>query len=184
MSDIEKRVFSLAKILNKDIEPAAESAGVLKAWCAGLCMIEKDFDYIFSQMSPEQTSGTALGLMCNLFNIESDLPEDEKRTLIKKGFRRVYGEYESGEFKSALEKYNMKAAVIISRMTVKSITGSIKDNSGISALGKILKNYLPPGVTAVFNGWGLNFDYWDSTEYLFEDYDNLDFTFNMLETLT
>lgn len=184
MTDAQKRVFALAERLGLNTEPGSRQTALFKSWCAGLEMLRSDFDIVMNQLNPMLVQSTALGLFCSLFGIDGSLPVEQKRNLIKQGFCRAYGEYELGEFRKRLEECGLKATVMISRMTIKSSLGSIKDNSSVSTLGGILKNYLPPGVTVSFNGWGLDFDYWNSTDYLFEDYDNLDFTINMLETLT
>lgn len=64
------------------------------------------------------------------------------------------------------------------------ISGTIDHSADVlTRLGKIIENYLPPCTVVKFCSDGLDFDNWDSSPYLFKNYDNFNLSFDILDTL-
>lgn len=182
-----KRIYErLSSLFDKlGIEHPAGSAenAELMAYCVGIDDVYKDFELYFSQLFADTASGLGLSLFCELFKIDSGLADSEKRTLIIQGLGRQYGDYIFGTMESAFEK--LGGFSVSCEHFLLTINGSVKDDPALlSKAGKIIENNLPPCTAAKFSGDGADFDYWDSTDFLFAEYDDLKLGFELLDTVT
>ncbi len=181
--EIYARLSALFEKLGLTAEKGTEDKGELLAYCTALSAAQDDLEINFGQMLADTASALGLSLFCELLGIDGSLSDDEKHRLIIEGFSQRYGDYAFGtmtdEIEGLAEGFSMTADDFML-----SINGSIRNNIYILAqLGKILEKYLLPCTVVTFGGDGMNFDYWDSTPYLFEDYDNLNLSFDVLDTL-
>lgn len=181
MSDVLKRITELARLIGANGVTGSKDMAELKGYAAGLDMILADTEKLECQVYPLTADGNALSLICNQFGIDGHMAEDEKRELISEGFKRVFGDYENGEMAEVLKKYGIGCTGVNGKILLSADT--FKNNGIIENLGKILRNYLPPISEVVVNGSGLDFDYWDETFYVFDNYDRLDIPFYILDKL-
>lgn len=182
-NDIYERLSGLYEKLGLTVDDGSSEKGEILACCAGISLVKDDFEQSFLQLFPNTSFQRGLSLFCELMNIDSSLTDDEKKRLIKKGLSQCYGDYIYGIFKKEIE--DLSAVFFIeSQDFVLTLSGTVtEDYTLLSKIGRILNNYLPPCTVARLDGIGLEFDYWDSTPYLFEDYDNLSLSFDVLDTL-
>ena len=182
-NEIYKRLSALFEKLGLTAEKGTREKGELTAYCTAISTAQSDLDVGFNQILADTASGLGLSLFCELLGIDGSLSEDEKHRLINEGLSQRYGDYVFGtmadEIEGLAKGFSMTADDF--RLT---INGSIGKNTDILAkLGKIFEKYLLPCTVVSFSGNGMDFDYWDSTPYLFEDYDNLNLSFDVFDTL-
>ena len=181
---IYERLSSLFDKLGIEHPAGSAENAELMAYCVGIDGVYKDFELYFSQLFADTASGLGLSLFCELFKIDSGLTDSEKRTLIIQGLGRQYGDYIFGTMKSEFDKLGGGFSVSCEHFLL-TVNGSVKDDpSLLSEIGKIIENNLPPCTAAKCSGDGADFDYWDSTDFLFGDYDDLKLGFELLDTVT
>lgn len=181
---IYERLSSLFDKLGIEHPAGSTENAELMAYCVGIDGVYKDFELYFSQLFADTASGLGLSLFCELFKIDSVLTDSEKRTLIIQGLGRQYGDYIFGTMKSEFDKLGGGFSVSCEHFLL-TVNGSVKDDSSLlSEIGKIIENNLPPCTAAKCSGDGADFDYWDSTDFLFGEYDDLKLGFELLDTVT
>lgn len=182
-SEIYTRLLALFEKLGLTAENGTKEKGELLAYCTAISIVQSELESNFNQMLADTASGLGLSLFCELLGIDVSLSDDEKHKLIREGLSQKYGDYAFGTMTSEVEGLADGFSMTADDFII-TINGSIKSDFDILArLGKILKKYLLPCTVISFGGGGIDFDYWDSTPYLFEDYDNLNLSFDVLDTL-
>ena len=181
MTDILNRITRLAEMLSIDITPCSTELAELKGYAAGLEMIFDDMAVLEKQVFPLTASGSALSFICNQFNIDGNLADEDKYRFIDSGFKYVFGDYVNGAMADAFKKYNVECSGSDGKIIL--CASSYKDSKVIENMGRIFRNYLSPASEVVPDGDGIDFDFWDSTPYLFDDYDRLDIPFYILDKL-
>lgn len=182
-SETYKRLSRLFEKLGIPYPDGSREKGELLAYCTAITAVQNDFETAFEQMLADTAYGLGLSLYCEMFKIDSSMSDAEKRKLIKQGLCRQYGGYLFGKMTGEIETLGEGFSVTADNFSL-TVNGSVGENSALlSKIGEILENYLPPCVTAKSGGDGADFDYWDSTPYLFKDYDNLKLGFEFLDTL-
>ena len=181
MTDILKRIIKLAKMLGINVAPFSQEIAELKGYAAGLEMIFDDMTLLEQQTYPLTATGNALSLVCNQFGIDGNLSVENKYMMISNGYKQVFGDYVNGALAKELKKYNVRCIGSDGKMILSALTYR---NSGIiENMGRIFRNHLSPSTVVVMDGSGLDFDYWDNTTYLFDDYDRLNIPFYILDKL-
>lgn len=181
--EIYLRLSALFEKLGVSAGDGTSEKGELMAYCTAISALQNRLDLIFSQIFADTASGIGLSLFCELLGIDGSLSDSEKHRLTKEGLSQRYGDYVFGTMTDEIEGLAKGFSMTVDNFRI-TIRGSIKGNIGIlSALGKILEKYLLPCTVVSFGGNGMDFDYWDSSPYLFEDYDNLKLSFDVLDTL-
>lgn len=182
-NEIYTRLLALFEKLGLSAKKGTKENGELMAYCTAISIVHNELEVDFGQMLADTASGLGLSLFSELLGIDGSLSDEEKHKLIKEGLSQVYGDYVFGTMTSEVEGLADGFSMTADDFKI-TINGSIKGNADILArLGKILEKYLLPCTVIAFGGRGIDFDYWDSTPYLFEDYDNLNLSFNVLDTL-
>lgn len=181
MTDILKRITQLAEILSIDITPCGKELAELKGYAAGIEMIFADMAALEEQVFPLTATGNALSLICNQFNIDSNLADEDKYQLINNGFKYVFGDYVKGAMTDEFKKYDIECSGSDGNIILS--TSSFKNSRVIENMGRIFRNYLLPSSEVILDGNGIDFDFWDNTPYLFDDYDRLDIPFYILDKL-
>ena len=177
------RLSMLYEKLGISHSDGSSEKGELMAYCNEINALSSELESYFNQIYADIADGLGLSFFCELFKIDSHLNEHEKRQLIRKFLSSKYGDYTYGTMENEIEKLGDDFAMNAENFNV-VINGSLNNNFDLlSRLGRIIENYLPPCTVAKFGGDGVDFDFWDSTPYLFEDYDNFNLSFDMLDTL-
>lgn len=180
MNNILERIVNLSQMLGNDTSKGSVGLAVLKGYAAGIEMILNDFIFLQKQLSPISASGDAFLLFCNLFGIDSDLADDEKRIILLERHKEQFGEYTDDELKNIIDSYDGVTVSIISNILIINI---FEDNIMlIEDLAKILREHQSPSSKVIiFHYKGLDFDYWDSMDYDFNAYDRLSLPFYILD---
>lgn len=157
----------------------------IMAYCKGIKIVREFFDEIFLQAFVETSSGAALSYYCQMLGIDGNLAPDEKKRLIKAKLNRKFGDYESSEFEKVVSDIDPDLSVVINDFVgFTTIYGTCRGKYDIfPRLTDAIDNYIPPCSDIFFSGDGFDFDYWDNTPYLFENFDNLKLSFDFIETL-
>lgn len=178
-----ERLTILFEKLGIPIESKSQDKGELMAYCAGIDMIRSAFESNFSQIFADTATGLGLSLFCELLKIDSSLDADEKRTQIARGLSRKYADYTYNEFTDEIDSISIDIGALVLDFYV-NMNGTIQgDYSILAKMGRAFENYVPPCTVLSFCGNGLAFDYWDESPYLFEDYDNFNLNFQLLDEL-
>lgn len=183
MNNSFDRLSALFEKLGISVSADSDDRGELLAYCAGIERIQLEFENYFNQLFADTATGSGLSLLCELLGIDSALSDKDKREQLVKKLSMQYGSYSYGEFEKVFDKQcpMLTAAPFDFYIT---INGSVKnDYDPLAKLGRIFEDYLPPCTVIGFSGNGLDFDYWDSTPYLFKDYDNFNLNFEFLDEL-
>lgn len=182
-NEVYKRLLALFEKLGIPAENGTKERGELLAYCTAINIAQNELEENFTQMFADTSSDLGLSLFCELLGIDGSLSEDEKHKLIKEGLSQKYGDYAFGTMTSEIEGLADGFSMTVDDFKI-TINGSVKsDDDILSRLGKILEKYLLPCTVIAFCGGGIDFDYWDSTPYLFEDYNNLKLSVSVLDTL-
>lgn len=180
---IYERLASLYSRLGISHPPGSAENGELLAYAAVLDDLNTYFEFCFKEMFADTATGLGLSLFCEMFRIDSTQTADEKRELIKLGLGSQYGEYKSDTIFAELEKLGDDFYILTDPFYAYA-GGDIRDHYEVlPKLGRIIESYLPPSVSISYDGEGMDFDYWDSTPYLFKDYDNFKLCFDVIDKL-
>lgn len=181
MTDILNRIIQLAELLGVDTAPSSKEMAELKGYAAGLDLVFNDMAVLEQQVFPLTATDKALSFICNQFNIDGNLADEDKYQLISDGFQQVFGDYISGSMAGEFKKYNIECSGSDGKIFLKA--SSYKSSRVLDNMGNIFRSYLSPSSEVVLDGDGIDFDFWDSTSYLFDDYDRLDIPFYVLDKL-
>lgn len=185
MTETEKRIFELARLIGVDTQPGSKVFAELKGYCAGFKLISDDFADLPYQLSPYTAQGYALDLFCSMMGISASESEEEKRRQIIQGLGKKFGGCLLYDFIGELNDIFLICISNSFKVSLQTIDGdSIINCDGEKTAGSLLKNYIPPGARATFNGSGVTFDRWEGLSYTFDKYDSLDLTFDLLDTIT
>lgn len=155
----------------------------LMAYCAGLDIVRDAMEDCFNQIFIDTASGIGLSLFCEMFKIDSQLSSEEKKALIKAGMSQKFGHYTSGDFNKAIDEISTELSLLAENFKI-TINATLEDDYRLlSKLGRVFENYVPPCTVVGFDSDGMDFDYWDSSPYLFEDYDNFNLNFQLYDGL-
>ncbi|MDE5984268.1 MAG: hypothetical protein K2H13_03335 [Eubacterium sp.] len=178
-----ERLAVLFEQLGISAVSGSEDKGELMAYRAGIELVQNELEDGFNQLFVDTAFGIGLSQLCEMFKIDGMLSDEEKKLQIAEGFAEIYGNYVCGDFEKELDKQCPMLSAVPLDFYI-TINGSVKnDYDQLAKLGRILENYMPPCTVVEFGGNGFNFDYWDSTPYLFEDYDNFNLNFELLDEL-
>ncbi len=177
------RLCRLFEMLGANLEKESADTAEIRAYCAGMDMILQDYKDKCAQINIDSAYGTGLSLYCGLFRIDSTLNDTVKKEKIKEGLQRVYGNYSPGEFDAALKAIDSGISVSSSKFNLTISGSALKNGKNLKRVAQVLEDYVPPCTFVSFDGFGADFDFWDSTQYLFEDYDNMNMAFQLLDTL-
>lgn len=185
MKNSYQRLASLWEKLGLSLDTASPNKAEVKAYCAGIELVEKYFEYIFSQIFFESSENIALSYYCEMLGIDGSLPEQEKKRLIALRLKERPGDYEAGELERAVKAIDSTIDVTVGDFIgYTSFYGSCKGKHHIlPRLADLIENYIPVCTDVSFGGGGFDFNYWDSTPYLFNDFDNFCLSFYFIETL-
>lgn len=185
MTDIKiyERLSSLFEKLNIDHPSASAENAELMAYSEAIDDIKNDFEKYFLMIFPDTATDEGLSLYCELLGIDSDASPQDKTALIKQRLSRLYGDYTFNEMTDQIENLSDSLSVSCDDFTL-TINGGINaDANLLSALGRILENYVPPCTVVKFASDGADFDFWDSTDFMFENYDESRLTFDLADTV-
>ncbi len=180
---IYKRLSNLYKKLGISHQESSAERGELLAYSMAIGDLYGTYDSCFRQIFADTATGYGLSMFCELFGIDSSLGDDEKRILIAEGMGRVFGLSSLTDMEKAVEELGDDFSVSCKDFNM-VISGTIDHSADVlTRLGKIIENYLPPCTVVKFCSDGLDFDNWDSSPYLFKNYDNFNLSFDILDTL-
>lgn len=181
-NNVLSRLTGLFEMLGADTDESGYDMAELKAYAAAVEMAYDYLDGIASACNVNTSSGLALSLYCELFGIDGSLTDDEKRNMIKQRFAESLKLPLHNELEHAFNQLNC-IDEIISIGFFYSLTFDGNDAADVYALSRICRDLLPPCTIVSADGFNADFDFWDNTQLLFEDYDGLRLNFNMLDNL-
>lgn len=181
MSDIEARILKLAKLIGICTEGKSKELAELKAYAKGFELISGDLAQTALQLSPETAQCTALALFCDIMGIDYSLSDTEKREQIKNGFLMDGINYTNGEFEKQLEAAHFNAVLSAGKLTISATSEKTKED--YKKLAQLMKNYTTPNLYITFDGDGITFDEWAGMDFMFDEFDKLNFPFSMLDTI-
>ena len=181
MNDVEKRIIKLADLISIATEDNSRELAELKGYAEGIKLILSDLEKTALQLSPETAEDMALGLFCDMMGIDYTLSDSEKRELIKKGFLMDGIHYANGEFEEKLAAAHFNAQLSAGTLTLSNAAEPTAED--FKKLAEIMKNYASPNLFITFEGDGITFEKWDTFDFMFDEYDKLNYPFSMLDTI-
>ncbi len=182
-SDEFNRLRTLYNSLGINAEEGTDDYAELEAICAGIDLVKEEYDLYFNEIFPDSANAQGLSLYCEMLNIDGKLGIEDKRKLVKDGLSEVFGKYTDGELKRVVNEsignVNISSTIFLMHFSV----SVLNKFHLLPKISRIIQNYLSPCVELIFDGDGFSFDIWDSTPFMFEDYDKLKLSFRMLESL-
>lgn len=180
---IYKRLSNLYEKLGISHPKSSAERGELLTYSNAIGDLYDEYDSCFCQIFADTATGYGLSLFCELFGIDSSLGDDEKRIRIAEGMGRIFGLSSLTDIEKEVEELGDDFSVSCKDFNM-VIIGTIDHSADVlTRLGKIIENYLPPCTVVKFCSDGLDFDNWDSSSYLFKNYDNFNLSFDILDTL-
>lgn len=178
-----KRLEKLFSLLGFSGDKNPTYSAELLAYCTGIKMVNDKLEDILSDVVYENMNGIGARMMCSLLHISSGTEENIKKANIIRRLSYEFGEYRMGSAREYVCLINKDLSVKTENFTMKLSDASAKNSDILYKLGEYFNNFLPPFLCADFGGSGFDFDYWDSTDYFFDEYDRFNLSFNFLETL-
>ncbi len=183
MNKVYERLSSLFLMLGAEASDNSADKAELEAYISGIETVLKAFDEIIKEINPEYAQSTGMSLFCELMGINGSLDNEEKRLLIKNGFCQIYGVYSHNEFAYALSDVVIGPEIQASPFEVLIKLNGCYIDKCLGKIAALINTYIPPCTLVKFDGSGADFDYWDNTDLLFGDYDELKMTFQLLDTI-
>jgi hypothetical protein len=181
MTNVLDRIISLENTLGLDTGEKSENLATIKGYAAGIEMVINDFDALILELSPQTATGLSFDMMCNLFCVDADKSDEDKRITVINGYNQDNFQYKYGELKEIISEFGAECTGSGLKLTIKA--DDFKECGLLDNLGKILRNYLPPGVEVEPDGDGIIWQAWDNYLYFWDDFDRLDLSFNILDKL-
>lgn len=184
MSDIKNRLTSLFEMLGADMTENSEDSAETAAYAKGIECVVNSFDTWAKEMDVNNASSLGLSLYCEMTGVDSTLEETEKRKQVAERLAQVYGDYKLNDIYYALADISPELTVGTSRFKMTFNLCRFEKDFDLKKLSKVINEMVPPCTAVVFLGDGATFDRWDATSFLFQDYDNIDLSFDLLEQMT
>lgn len=184
MNDVFDRLYSLFQMLGADLNDGSADSAEISAYSKGLEVVLESLDEIVKEIDVNTATGLGLSLFCELTNVDSTLSQEEKKSEVKKQLTRTYGDYKLNDIYLALADISNELTIFTDRFDFKFNLCSFDTDFDLKKLAKTVNEFIPPCTQVGFFGDGATFDRWDSSDYLFQDYDNLQLPFKMLDELT
>lgn len=182
-SEIFDRLFRLFQMLGADLADNTCDSAELYAYTAGLESVLKYFDEIKKDIDLNTSKNLGLALYCEMTGTDGELDDNKKREEVKKRLIRDYGDYKLNDIYLALADVSNELTIMTSKFEFEFNLNNFGKEFDLVKLAKVINEFVPPCTVAEFMGDGATFDKWDATSCLFEDYDNINLPFQMLDQL-
>ena len=180
---IYERLSSLYDKLNIDHPAGSQENAQLKAFSSGISFLQEQFDEYFKQIFPDTAEGLGLAYYCELLDVDYSLEEQERRDEIIYRLSEDYRKLDCSLLKEQIEGVGEGFSYSCNNFAI-TIDGSISGKEYLlKKINSIIERFISPFTVVNFAGDGADFDYWDSLDYFFEDYDSLGLRFELLDTL-
>lgn len=184
MNDYKNRLSSLFEMLGADLSENSVDSAELAAYEKGIECVLNSFSQAVKEMNVYEASSIGLSLFCEMTGVDSTLEEEEKRNQVIKRLSQVYGDYKLNDIYNALAEISPELIPGTSKFKIIFNLCRFDDDFDLKQLSKVINEMVPPCTTVGFFGDGATFDRWDGTAFLFQDYDNIDLSFSVLEQMT
>lgn len=184
MSDIFDRLYKLFQMLGADLNDNTNDKGELCAYSSGIEFVLDYFEKLVHEIDVNTATELGLALYCELAGVEGETDVDEKRQSISKRFSQEYGDYKLYDIVNAVKAVSSNLTISKGDFSITFSSGNFGEDFDLKRLADVVNEFIPPCVVGGFLGDGADFDKWDATDYLFEDYDNLKLPFKMLDELS
>lgn len=180
---IYERLSALYDRLSIDHPAGSQENAELKAFCSGISVLQEQFDEYIKQIFPDTADGLGLAYYCELLGVDYSLTDEEKREEIIYRLSEDYRRLNCNLFKEQIEQLDEGFSYSCSYFTI-TIDGSISGKEHLlKKINTIIETFAPPCTLVKFAGDGADFDYWDSLDDFFENYDSMELRFELLDTI-
>lgn len=184
MNDYKNRLSSLFEMLGADLSENSVDSAELAAYEKGIERVLNSFSQAVKEMNVYEASSIGLSLFCEMTGVDSTLEEEEKRNQVIKRLSQVYGDYKLNDIYYALADISPELTALTGRFEMTFNLNRFDTDFDLKKLSKVINEMIPPCTATGFLGDGATFDRWDATAFLFQDYDNIDLPFDLLEQMT
>lgn len=184
MNDISKRLFALFEMLGADTQSNSLDSAELTAYVKGIELVLNSFNSAVKEMNVNKATALGLSLYCEMTGVDGALDTEEKRKQVIERLGQIYGDYKLNDIYYALADISPELTVGTSKFEMIFNLNRFEKDFDLKKLAKVINETIPPCTKAGFLGDGATFDRWDSTAFLFQDYDNIDLPFYLLEQMT
>lgn len=172
MTNARQRIANLLKDMGIACEGKGYSSAEIDGYCAGIELVEEQISqilkFIFINLA-ENNDLTYYKAFIKHANTKNDI------------FNRLgedWGAYSKSAFYDEMSKIGGKI-----RISDDGVTFSEIPSTSLDKLGKFVVQYIPPFVEAKYNGTGLTFNKWASWGKSWIELDNMNLTFNIIDSL-
>lgn len=183
-NDIKIRLSALIEMLGGDMSENSADRAETEAYVRGIECVLNSFDQSAKEIDINKASSVGLSLYCEMTGVDSTLEEEEKRKQVTERLSQVYGDYKLNDIYYALADISPELTVGTSRFKMIFNLCRFEKDFDLKKLSKVINEMVPPCTVVGFLGDGATFDRWDATSFLFQDYDNIDLPFDLLEQMT
>lgn len=182
-SNVNERLKKLFDFLKSDFTYAGEHESELNAYIAGINLVLDSIEKIACEINLHSAENYGLSLFCEMAGISGDLSIEEKRNRISERFGQKYGSYKFYDLTYAVEDMSNQLTISKSYFDFTFSSGDFSNVFDLKIFSNIFNELIPPCTYVRFPSNGASFDKWDSTNYYFQDYDNLKLPFSVLDQL-
>ncbi len=179
-----ERIRTLLEGIGINFTDNGISNAEISAYASGLGLIAEKFEALFSELFVHSAEDFGLERLEMLLNLEkSDLTVDERRKRITKRLSESFGEFTFEEFKKEFARLGSEVTYNAYQGTL-TVWGIGSENFRLlEILGDIIEKTIPPFIKVVLSGYGMDFDCWDANGLCFNEYDLLNCSFDILESI-
>jgi hypothetical protein len=176
--------FERMKKLLSDAGLTFEDGGITNAeiysYAVGLDIVRNAIQQAFDKIFINIDTNEDMSNYCELLNIDDEgKTNSELKSEIYKRLGAEYGQYTCTGFDEAFSKVGSGEYEI----SDDGIVFKNVDSKDLKRLGNFVAGYIFPFVKASCDGEGLTFDSWDEWSQSFYRYDNMNLTFDIIDTL-
>lgn len=156
----------------------------ISAYASGLGLIAEQYDALFSELFVHSAEGLGLERLEMLLNLEkSGLTVEERRERIIKRLSESFGEFTFEEFKKEFARLGNEVTYYPYQGKI-TVFGIGNENFRLlEILGDVIEKTIPPFIKVTLSGYGMSFDCWDANGLCFNEYDLLNCSFDILDTI-
>lgn len=183
MNNIKKRLYALYDMLGADLSDGSYDKAELTACLKGIEAVLDSFNTVAREIDLTTAQDCGLSLYSELTGTKGTLNSEEKRKLAQKRLAQVYGDYKRNDIHFALDELSSELTVHTDRFKLSFNLLRFENEFDIKTFADLINSMVPPCTRISFLGRGATFDKWDAQDYMFQELDNIELPFFLLEQM-
>ena len=180
-SEIFSRLERLMKSLMLSVEEGTYTRAEMKAYAAGIELAALKLEDVMKNRFADTASTSGLAMFLSLIGKKPAASQEESRRLIREAISAKRRALTNSEFEDYLSSIGLFYVCAGNQLLISSKSAFSKEM--ITAIVKLINDYVPCTSVVVPGRSGLMFDKWDGFSFYWFELDGLNLPFNILDTL-